>query len=465
MSDLQLGVIGLATMGANLARNAARNGARVAVFNRTTAKTDEFLASHGEEGTFLGTKTLPEFVGALQRPRPILLMVKAGQPVDDVIAELLPLVSPGDIIIDAGNSHYRDTERRFKALKEKGLHFVGMGVSGGEEGALKGPSMMPGADKEAYDVLSPLLLKMAASDGASGTCASFMGPGGAGHFVKMVHNGIEYGIMQLIAECYHILKVEGGLSNKRLAETFAEWNATEPLGSYLLEITVKIFQTKDSETGGDLVDLILDKAAQKGTGKWTVESGFLYGASIPTITAGVDARIVSSAKEFRGARSGVLTLDLLPLRLAGDDLVAAVRDAFIASVAQTYAQGLQLLTLASEEEKWNLDISEICRIWRGGCIIRSQLLPLFQDAFAGKDKAIRALRDLCLGEPQKHWRQTVAIGAERGIPLPAFSASLSYFDGYRSPWLPQNLVQAQRDFFGAHTYERTDKQGSFHTQW
>jgi 6-phosphogluconate dehydrogenase len=306
---------------------------------------------------------------------------------------------------------------------------------------------------------------MAASDGASGTCASFMGPGGAGHFVKMVHNGIEYGIMQLIAECYHILKVEGGLSNKRLAETFAEWNATEPLGSYLLEITVKIFQTKDSETGGDLVDLILDKAAQKGTGKWTVESGFLYGASIPTITAGVDARIVSSAKEFRGARSGVLTLDLLPLRLAGDDLVAAVRDAFIASVAQTYAQGLQLLTLASEEEKWNLDISEICRIWRGGCIIRSQLLPLFQDAFAGKDKAIRALRDLCLGEPQKHWRQTVAIGAERGIPLPAFSASLSYFDGYRSPWLPQNLVQAQRDFFGAHTYERTDKQGSFHTQW
>ncbi|MBP9751017.1 MAG: NADP-dependent phosphogluconate dehydrogenase [Candidatus Peribacteraceae bacterium] len=465
MTNLQLGVIGLAVMGSNLARNAARNGATVAVFNRTGTKTDEFLAAHGGEGTFVGTKTLAEFVAALERPRPILLMVKAGQPVDDVLDELLPLLEKGDIIIDAGNSHYRDTERRFKRLKEEGLHFVGMGVSGGEEGALKGPSMMPGADKEAYEALAPLLLKMAASDGDAGTCAAFMGEGGAGHFVKMVHNGIEYGIMQLIAECYHILKQEGGLTNAQLAETFAEWNAAEPFGSFLLEITVEIFQKKDPETGADLLDLILDKAAQKGTGKWTVEAGFLYGASIPTITAATDARIASSAKEFRAARSTVLTQELLPAHGLGAELSAVLKDAYLAAVAQTYAQGLQLLTAASEEEKWNLDISEICRIWRGGCIIRSQLLPLFQAAFKGEDKAIRTLRELCIGEPQKRWRQVVALGAERGIPLPAFSSALSYFDAYRSEWLPQNLIQAQRDFFGAHTYERTDKQGTFHTQW
>ncbi len=465
MKNLQLGVIGLATMGSNLARNAARKGATVAVYNRTTTKTDEFLAAHGSEGQFVGTKTLKEFVAALERPRPILLMVKAGQPVDDVITELEPLLEKGDILIDAGNSHYRDTERRFKALKEKGLHFVGMGVSGGEEGALNGPSMMPGADKEAYEALAPLLLKMAASDGDGGTCASFMGPGGAGHFVKMVHNGIEYGIMQLIAEAYHLLKQEGKLTNQQLAETFAQWNATEPLGSFLLEITVKIFQKKDPETGTDLLDLILDKAGQKGTGKWTVEAGFHYGASIPTIVAATDARIVSSAKEFRAARSTVLTQELLPEHGLGADFAEVVRSAFLAAVAQTYAQGLQLLTLASEEEKWELDISEICRIWRGGCIIRSQLLPLFQRAFQGEDKAIRTLREMCIGEPQKRWRQVVALGAERGIPLPAFSSSLSYFDAYRSAWLPQNLIQAQRDFFGAHTYERTDKQGTFHTEW
>lgn len=396
MTNLQLGVIGLATMGSNLARNAARNGATVTVFNRTATKTDEFLASYGSEGTFVGAKTLQEFVAALTSPRPILLMVKAGQPVDDVIEELVPLLNKGDILIDAGNSHYRDTERRFKRLKNAGLHFVGMGVSGGEEGALNGPSMMPGADKEAYEALAPLLLKMAASDGAGGTCAAFMGEGGAGHFVKMVHNGIEYGIMQLIAESYHLLKTEGGFTNKQLAQIFAEWNATEPLGSFLLEITVKIFQTKDPETGTDLLDLILDKAGQKGTGKWTIEAGFHYGASIPTIVAATDARIVSSAKEFRSVRAPVLPSELLPLRLAGDDLVSALKDAFIASVAQTYAQGLQLLSLASDEEKWNLDISEICRIWRGGCIIRSQLLPLLQEAFTGTDKAIRTLRELCL---------------------------------------------------------------------
>ena len=315
MTNMQLGIVGLSTMGGNLARNAARNGARTVVFNRTTEKMEQFVAEHGAEGEFVPAKTLKEFVAALTPPRPVLLMVKAGQPVDDVMEELLPLLSPGDILIDAGNSHYHDTERRTKRAEEARVHFVGMGVSGGEEGALKGPSMMPGGDKEAIDVLMPLFAKMAAHDGSTepalsgaeglttggdaGSCIAYMGPGGAGHFVKMVHNGIEYGIMQLIAEAYHLLKVEGGLSNPQLAEVFGQWNSKGFLQSFLIEITERVFRMKDAETSGDLIDVILDSAGQKGTGKWTTEAAFHYGVAVPTITAAVDARIMSSGKAFR----------------------------------------------------------------------------------------------------------------------------------------------------------------------
>jgi 6-phosphogluconate dehydrogenase len=461
----QLGVIGLATMGANLARNAARNGARVVVFNRTGEKTDAFMQAHGSEGTFVGTKTLAEFVASLERPRPILLMVKAGQPVDDVIAELKPLLSPGDILIDAGNSHYRDTERRFTSLKEAGLHFVGMGVSGGEEGALRGPSMMPGADREAFEQLAPLLSQMAASDGDGGTCLAFMGPGGAGHFVKMVHNGIEYGLMQLLAECYHLLKTAGKMTNAELASTFDVWNATSPLGSFLVEITAQVFRRQDDQGTGDLIDAILDKAAQKGTGRWTLEAGFELGVSIPTITAGVDARIVSSGKDFRTVRSQVMDVGTEDFPVDKHELVAALRDAYQGATLNAYAQGLQLLTAASEANHWNLNLSEICRIWRGGCIIRSQMLPVFQRAYAGDAAAASELRSLCSADVQRHWRRVVALAAARGIPIPALASALWYFDAYRSAWLPQNLTQAQRDLFGAHTFERTDKPGSFHVQW
>lgn len=468
-----IGLIGLGTMGANLARNAARNGARVSVYNRTPEKTDAFMAAHSSEGEFVACKTIEEFVQSMQSPRAIILMVKAGEAVDEMTNQLLPHLSQGDILIDAGNSHQTDTDKRVKELAGKGIRFVGMGVSGGEEGALRGPSMMPGGDKGAYDHLEPLLMKMAASDGstnlttsgANGKCVTYIGPNGAGHFVKTVHNGIEYGMMQLIAESYDLLKRIGGMSNAELGQTFTAWNASLELQGFLMEITAKIFAVKDVDSEKDLIDLIKDAAGQKGTGKWTTESAFNYGVSVPTITAGVDARILSSAKDFRvmQAKATPLQVDDIPVDRA--ELLKDVRDALELSILNVYAQGLQLLSEASKAEGWNLNISEICRIWRGGCIIRSTMVELYQKAFAGDRDAGLALRARFEKTRQVNWRRTVALGALRGIPLPAMSSALWYYDSYRTENLPQNLIQAQRDFFGAHGFQRIDKEGEQHGKW
>lgn len=458
---MQLGVIGLGTMGMNLARNAARNGARVAVYNRTWEKTEEFMKQYGQEGEFVACKTYEDVQKALTPPRPVLLMVKAGNAVDDVIADLVPALSTGDILIDAGNSLYADTERREKELATKQLHFFGMGVSGGEEGALNGPSMMPGGDLAAYTSMEPLLKKMAASDGDGGTCVTHLGPGGAGHFVKMVHNGIEYGIMQLIAETYDVLKRGGQLTNAELAELFTQWNAGDDLGSFLVEITAQIFTVRDPQTGGELVDAIVDRAGQKGTGKWTTEAAMTLGVAIPTINAAVDARILSgdTAGRLEGQKfPGVTTaMDYDP-----KDAVQCARSALELSTLCAYLQGFALIRTASDVHGWNINLAEVSRIWRGGCIIRSVMLPLFQQHFA---QGATGVIDRFSGERQQHWRQFISLGVSQGIPLSASTASLSYFDALRSTHLPTNLIQAQRDFFGAHTFERVDKKGNFHGEW
>lgn len=460
----QLGVIGLGTMGANLARNAARNGASVVVFNRTTEKTDTFMKAHASEGSFTATKTLEEFIQALKLPRSILLMVKAGDAVDEMINDLLPMLQKGDTVIDAGNSHYRDTERHEKELASKGIHFIGMGVSGGEEGALNGPSMMPGGSKEAIDTRMPLFQKMAADDGAGGKCVTYMGPGGAGHFVKMVHNGIEYGMMQIIAECYHVLKELGGLTNAELADLFDGWTQTPYLRSFLLEITAKIFRTKEGDA--NLVDEILDKAGQKGTGKWTTDAAMHFGVAVPIITAAVDARIISGAKDFRIKRSKEAPFELIETKLPKkDDLVHCVKAALELGILSAYAEGFLLLSTASAEEKWDLPLAEIARIWRGGCIIRSGGVEKYQQMFAGNNDARMELRMMFSGERHHDWRTLVMLALARGIPAPSLTASLTSYDAYRTERLPQNLIQAQRDFFGAHGFERVDKKGEFHGTW
>ena len=462
------GVIGLSTMGGNLARNAASRGLTVAVYNRTPERTDAFMEAHKDEGKFLPCKSFAELRASLTHPRALLLMVKAGQAVDDVIKELLPHLDAGDIIIDGGNSHYRDTEKRGKELSAKGIHFLGMGISGGEEGALKGPSMMPGGDKEAYEHLKVVLRALAAEDGEDGNCVSYMGPGGAGHFVKMVHNGIEYGIMQLIAESYDLLKHEAGLSNEELAEVFGHWNEGEDLQSFLIEITAEIFRKKDADSGKDLLDVIKDAAGQKGTGKWTTDAAMTYGVAVPTITAGVDARIISGDKR-RAHRAKELPMVVADAYDKPKEFVGLVRSALSLSTLCAYAQGFDLIAAASQAEGYGIDIAEVARVWRGGCIIRSAGLKHMQWACGSDPLKAQSARSLIIdrfaGDTQIQWRRAVALGVQRGIPLPAMSASLAYYDACRRERLPQNLVQAQRDFFGAHTYERTDREGVFHTQW
>ncbi len=467
---MHLGLIGLGTMGANLARNAARNGATVAVYNRTTEKTDAFLKAYASEGAFVACHTLKDMMKALPAPRVVVLMVKAGQPVDDMIEELTPMLAKGDIIVDAGNSLYRDTERREKALSAKNLHFVGMGVSGGEEGALLGPSMMPGGSNESYNVLKPLVEKMSANDGDGGKCVSHIGPGGAGHFVKMVHNGIEYGIMQIIAECYDVLRSIGGYNHEQLAETFESWNMLPELQSFLLEITGKIFHVKDAESGKYTLDIIKDAAGQKGTGKWTTETAMNYGVAIPTINAAVDARILSGSAELRAEHAkfpfSIDIHDPLPRPQKLRALVAATMEL---SVICAYLQGFELMRVADKTEGWKLNLSEIARIWKGGCIIRSTFLKTLEQAYSTNKSLAQAgwegVHARFSGERQLDWRQVVEIGVSRGVPMPAVSASLSYYDTLLRKRLPQSLIQAQRDFFGAHTYERTDKPGTFHTKW
>jgi 6-phosphogluconate dehydrogenase len=467
-NQCDIGVIGLAVMGENLVLNMESKGFSVAVYNRTTAVTDKFLAGRANGKNIVGCHTMEEFVGALKRPRKAMIMVKAGAPVDAVIGQLAPLLEKGDVIIDGGNSLFTDTQRRCKDLESKGIHFVGMGVSGGEEGALKGPSLMPGGSRESWEIIAPIFRKIAAQvDGEP--CCRYMGPDGAGHYVKMVHNGIEYGDMQLICEAYAIMKDVIGVQAPELAETFAEWNRGE-LDSYLIDITAQIFRKIDPETGKPLVEVILDKAGQKGTGMWTLQSAIQQSVVISTINAAVEARVISSRKEERVAASKILPQPK-PKKFSGDrkQLVEAVRQALYASKIVSYAQGMELLGAASHQYNWNLNFGDIATIWRGGCIIRAKFLNRIVEAYS-RDAALHNLlldsyfTDI-IAKTQENWRVAVATGVEYGVALPAFSASLAYFDSYRSARLPHNLLQAQRDFFGAHTYERVDKPGVFHTEW
>jgi 6-phosphogluconate dehydrogenase len=468
MNQCDIGLIGLAVMGENLALNMESKGFSVAVFNRTTAVTDKFAASHAKNKKIKPTRTMEEFVRALTRPRKAMIMVKAGAPVDAVIDQLAPLLEEGDVIIDGGNSLFTDTQRRGKDLEHRGIHFVGCGVSGGEEGALKGPSLMPGGSRESWEIIAPIFRKIAAQvDGEP--CCRYMGPDGAGHYVKMVHNGIEYGDIQLICEAYAILKDIAGMDAPELADTFAEWNKGE-LDSYLIEITSQIFRKIDPETGKPLVDVILDKAGQKGTGIWTLQSAIKQSIVISTINAAVEARVISSRKEERVEASKILPQPKVE-KFRGDraQLVGAVRNALYASKIVSYAQGMELLGTASAEYNWNLNLGDIATIWRGGCIIRAKFLNRIVEAYQ-RDPALhnllldRYFTDI-IERTQHNWRIAVSTAVLHGVAIPAFSASLAYFDSYRQARLPANLLQAQRDFFGAHTYERVDKPGVFHTEW
>ncbi|MGK7873884.1 MAG: decarboxylating NADP(+)-dependent phosphogluconate dehydrogenase [Xenococcaceae cyanobacterium] len=472
MTKRTFGVIGLAVMGENLALNVESRGFPIAVYNRTAAKTEEFMAERTKGKDVKAAYSLEEFVQTLERPRKILVMVKAGKPVDAVIEQLKPLLEKGDMIIDGGNSLYQDTERRTKDLEATGLGFVGMGVSGGEEGALHGPSLMPGGTEAAYKELETILTKIAAQVD-DGPCVTFIGPGGAGHYVKMVHNGIEYGDMQLIAEAYDLLRNGLGLDHKQLHEVFAEWNTTDELNSFLIEITADIFKYIDKQTNLPLVDFILDSAGQKGTGRWTVVSSLELGVPIPTIYAAVNARVMSSYKDERVTASKELTGPEGRIIPAGNvqGFIGKVRDALYCSKMCSYAQGMALLSKASAEFGYNLNLPEIARIWKGGCIIRAGFLDKIKHAF----KENPNLPNLLLApefkqtilDRQEAWREVLVVANTLGISVPAFSASLDYFDSYRRECLPQNLTQAQRDYFGAHTYERIDKPRGefFHTEW
>ena len=469
MSKNQFGLIGLAVMGQNLVLNAADHGFSVSVYNRTSSKTEEFMAGEAADKDITGTYKLEEFVQSLERPRIIQIMVKAGAPVDAVIDQLRPLLDEGDILIDGGNSFFPDTERRARDLEEAGLRFIGMGVSGGEEGARYGPSLMPGGTPEAYGFIEPLVTAIAAKAPADGApCVTYIGPGGAGHYVKMVHNGIEYGDMQLIAESYALLKATLNPTAKEFHRIFSDWNAGE-LSSFLIEITANIFSKIDEETGQPLVELILDKAGQKGTGKWTSQNALDIGSAIPTITAAVDARIISSIKAERVKVSKLLSGPTTSFKGDRQQLIEAVRAALYASKICSYAQGMALLKTASAEYDYDLDLGEIARIWRAGCIIRAELLDDITNAYRREADLSNLLVDdefkQAVQSRQDRWRFAVKTAIDLGIPVPAMSASLAYFDAYRSERLPANLIQAQRDYFGAHTFERIDKEGVFHADW
>jgi 6-phosphogluconate dehydrogenase len=469
MPSSKIGLIGLAVMGENLALNIERNGFPVTVYNRTWERTRELLEGRGKGKRLQGARTLEEFVRSLERPRKIVLMVKAGAPVDEVLQQLVPLLEPGDIVIDGGNSHFLDTRRRHDALAARKIAFIGSGVSGGEEGALWGPSLMPGGPREAYEAIRPIWEKIAARVD-DGPCCAYIGPDGAGHFVKMVHNGIEYGDMQLIAESYDLLRRLLGMDPPELADVFAEWNRGL-LSSFLVEITAKVLRKKDPETGRWLVDLILDKAGQKGTGKWMSQTALDLGVAIPTINAAVEARILSAFKEDRVRASRVLPGPASPPAPPSDRraFVDAVRDALYASKICSYAQGLVLMKVAGDEYRWNLDLGEIARIWKGGCIIRAQFLDLIKQAYRRNPALSNLLLDdhfkAWVTDAQPRWRHVVQTAQAAGIPVLAMSASLAYYDALRAERLPLNLTQAQRDYFGAHTYERIDKAGTFHTDW
>ncbi|WP_049623746.1 NADP-dependent phosphogluconate dehydrogenase [Frateuria defendens] len=468
MTRQSIGVIGMAVMGSNLARNIESRGHAVSIYNRTREKTDEVVAAH-PDAKLVPTYTLQEFVDSLEKPRRILLMVKAGAATDATIAELKPLLDKGDIVIDGGNTFFQDTIRRNKELADAGLHFIGTGVSGGEEGALKGPAIMPGGPREAYDLVAPILTEIAAKAPDGEPCVAYMGPDGAGHYVKMVHNGIEYGDMQLIAESYAVLKDVLGLSNAELAEVYTEWNQGE-LDSFLIEITSHIFTKKDAKTGKDLVDVILDRAAQKGTGKWTSQSALDLGVPLPLITESVFARVLSSLKDQRVAASAKLAGPAKkPFEGDRKAFIEAVRRALYLSKIVSYAQGFAQLRAASDEYDWNLDYGSIAKIFRAGCIIRARFLQKITDAYAKDAKLANLLldpyfRDIA-ADYQQALRDVVSAAVQAGIAVPTFASAIAYYDGYRAAQLPANLIQAQRDYFGAHTFERIDEPGSFHVEW
>jgi 6-phosphogluconate dehydrogenase len=455
-------------MGRNLVLNIERNGFHVAVYNQTQSKMHAFLDGDARGKNITGSDSYATLVGLLEKPRRILLMVTAGEPVDRVIQQIKPLLEPGDILIDGGNSYFQDTERRSVALTAEGLHFVGMGVSGGEEGALWGPSIMPGGTSEAWEALAPVLRKIAAKAEDGEPCVARMGPRGAGHYVKTVHNGIEYADMQLIAEIYDLLNRGAGMTPPELAQVFEEWNQGE-LRSYLIEITAAILRRSDAETGRPLVDMILDEAQQKGTGKWTSQNAFDIGAPIPTINAAVESRILSGLKQERTAAAKIIRGPQTPYSGSRADLIAAARAALYAGKITAYAQGMSLLRIASNEYQYDLDLGEIARIWRAGCIIRAALLGDITSAFRRDPQLTNLLLDpafrAAVESRQAAWRSVVQTAIELGIPTLALGSALAYFDAYRSERLPANLTQAQRDYFGAHTYRRVDREGSFHTEW
>jgi 6-phosphogluconate dehydrogenase len=467
MSKQQIGVIGLAVMGKNLAMNIESRGYSVSVYNRSREKTDEML-EETKGKNIVGTYTIEEFVQSLEKPRKILLMVKAGAATDATTEQLKPHLEKGDIIIDGGNTYFADTLRRNKELSELGFHFIGTGVSGGEEGALHGPSIMPGGQKEAYDLVAPIFQDISAKVNGE-ACTTYIGPDGAGHYVKMVHNGIEYGDMQLISESYFMLKHVLGLRADELHEVFAEWNKGE-LDSYLIEITADIFTKKDDETGKPLVDMILDTAGQKGTGKWTSQSALDLGVPLPIITESVFARFISAMKQERVEASKVLSgPESKPFNGDREAFIESIRKALYLSKICSYAQGFAQMRAASEEYGWDLSYGDIAMIFRGGCIIRAQFLQKIKEAYDRDPNLKNLLLDPYFKEIadsyQQSLREIISAAVMNGIPVPSFSAALSYFDSYRTETLPANLIQAQRDYFGAHTYQRIDKEGIFHTEW
>jgi len=468
MMQYKIGLVGLGVMGRNLALNIERNGFPIAVWNRNPQRMHDFISEEGEGKALLGVEKLGDLMASLEKPRRIILMVQAGAAVDEVIDQIKPLMDPGDILIDCGNTFFTDTERRSKALEAEGFQYIGAGVSGGEEGAKWGPAIMPGGNRPAWEALSEIFYAIAAKAEDGQPCVEYMGPGGAGHYVKMVHNGIEYGDMQLIAEAYDLLSRGLGLGADELHAIFSRWNEGF-LKSYLIEITADIFKTIDPETGLPLVDLILDQAGQKGTGKWTSQNALDIGVPVPTINAALQGRIISSLKEERVYAA--TQLPAVQQKYEGDptELINAVENALYASKVTSYAQGLAMLRMASQEYQYDLNIRDIAKIWREGCIIRASLLSDIMDAYERDPQLVNLMLDEAFKsvilERLDDWRKVVQIAVGLGIPVPAMSGALSYYDAYRSERLPANLIQAQRDYFGAHTYRRVDKEGVFHTQW
>jgi 6-phosphogluconate dehydrogenase len=465
----QIGVTGLAVMGSNLARNFARNGYTVAVHNRTVSRTHALVKEFGHEGDLIAAESAKEFVAALERPRRLVVMVKAGGPTDAVIEEFAPLLEPGDMIIDGGNAHFADTRRREAALREGGIHFVGAGISGGEEGALNGPSIMPGGPAESYESLGPMLERISAKAADGAPCVTHVGPDGAGHFVKMVHNGIEYADMQLIGEAYQLLRDVAGYSPARIAEIFRTWNSGR-LDSYLIEITAEVLAHVDAATGKPFVDVVQDQAEQKGTGRWTVQIALDLGVPVSGIAEAVFARSLSGHSALREASRGLAGPKATALSASGADAFAdRVEQALYASKIVSYTQGFLEITAATEEYGWDINLGEVASIWRGGCIIRAAFLDRIRAAYDARPDLPSLLSDERfaqeIGAAQDDWREVVVTAARQGVPTPGFAATLAFYDALRAERLPAALTQGQRDYFGAHTYRRTDREGSFHTLW